>query len=95
MSNDYDDTWEEEELTERPRDRMVDLAKDELLGRFFPVEGKEVYYGRQLEVRLEKEYFHWITKKALDELAAQNAISREVVGSGDIRAHFYYPRRHR
>jgi hypothetical protein len=83
------------EKEERPRDRMVDVARDALQSLYFPLDGQNVYYGRQLEVLLERDFFHWITKKALNELVAEGKIgfSREPVGR--FVAHFYWPLRHR
>jgi hypothetical protein len=69
MSDDYDDFYEEE--PERPRDHAIDAARRVLLTKYFPVNGTGVYYGRQLEIWLEDQFFHWITKKALNELAAE------------------------
>jgi hypothetical protein len=80
---------------ERPRDRMVDVAKDALLTRYFPSDGQKVYYGRQLEVWLEREFFHWITKKALNELVAEGKIGFSPEATGRFIAHFYWPLRHR
>jgi hypothetical protein len=54
-----------------------------------------VYYGRQLEIWLEGRFFHWITKKALNELAGERKITMVVEEHGDITAHMYVPRRHR
>ena len=63
MSDDYEGDFEGPE--EKPRDRKVDEAKAELLVRYFPDGGHAVYYGRQLEIALEREFFHWITKKGV------------------------------
>jgi len=43
----FDDCGEDyEDRTERPRDSKVDEARAILLDRFFPVDGRKVYYGR-------------------------------------------------
>ncbi len=93
MSDDNDEP--DEERAERPRDSKVDEARRILMERFFPAEGRGVYYGRQLEVALEGEFFHWITKKALNELAAGRRINLAVEQTGTHQAHFYWPLRHR
>jgi hypothetical protein len=54
-------------VAERPRDPKVDEAKI-VLARLFSEEAAEVYDLRQIAVRLEKTFFHWITGKALPEL---------------------------
>jgi hypothetical protein len=76
-----------EEGEERPRDNKVDDAKAVLLPRFFPEDGRAVYYGRQLEIALERDFFHWITKKALNELAAERSIKFAVEETEHHRAH--------
>jgi hypothetical protein len=79
----------------RPRDHKIDDAKAVLMARFFPDDAQGVYYGRQLEIALENEFFHWITKKALNELAAEGKIKFNQERLDHHVAHFYSPRRHR
>jgi hypothetical protein len=62
---DYDDIDYTEPL--HPRDKQVDIAKDELKN-FFKEHAEEVFYLKQLEVRFENTYYHWITAKAINEL---------------------------
>jgi hypothetical protein len=62
---------------------------------YFPINGTEVYYGRQLEIFIERQFFHWITKKALNELVLESKIASAIEQAGYHKAHFYYPRRHR
>jgi hypothetical protein len=82
---DYDpDVLESEEV--RPRDRVVDEAKDELEG-FFATNSRSVYYQRQVQVIFEDKYFHWITAHALLELAEEGRIASESLllpGTGTI-----------
>src|SRR5262249_31262404 len=49
----------------------------------------------QLEVALEREFFHWITKKALNELAQEHRINFVAESTAHHKAHFYWPLRHR
>ena len=79
----------------RPRDRAIDEAKAVIVERFFRDDMRQVYYGRQIEVALENNYFHWITKRALNELAASREIIFETDESKRYSPHFYWPRRHR
>lgn len=88
--SDFSDTEE----PKRPRDRQIDSAKKVILERYLG-SGTNVFYARQIEIWLEKEFFHWITKRALNELAEEQAISSDVVQLQHHRAHFYYPLRHR
>ena len=97
--SDEDYEWEryiDEEVESRPRDSKVDEVKEVLLKDFLGRDaGEVVYYGRQLEVQLERTYFHWITKRGLNELKAEGAIAFTQKKLGDVTAHFYRPRRHR
>jgi hypothetical protein len=52
-------------------------------------------YGRQLEVRLERPFFHWVTSRALNELVQGGEISFSVEAMPLHRVHFYWPKRHR
>jgi hypothetical protein len=63
MSDDFDEyIFEEEEEVLRPRDSKIDEVKDLLMANYFPFDGTEVYYGQQLEILLERQFFHWIKK---------------------------------
>lgn len=73
---DYEPEIAEEE-EERPRDPVVDRAKEELR-KFFESEPAELCYQRQLQVMFEGTYFHWITARALSELAAEGHIASDV-----------------
>ena len=74
------DDWYEPEIEEhdqlRPRDPMVDKAK-EVLRAYFEKNNEWVFYKRQLEVLFEKDFFHWITDRALTELAAEGYIAAD------------------
>ncbi len=96
MSEDYDEyPYEEDEEVSRPRDAKVDEAKKVLMSNYFPEKGTGVYYARQLEIWLERTFFHWITKKALNELVKEDRIGFIAEKAGHHKAHFYYPLRHR
>lgn len=95
MSDDYDFGDYFDRPIERPRDSKVDEAKAVLLARFFPDGSQRVYYGRQLEVALERTFFHLITKKALNELAQEGSVKFVEEKTDRYEAHFYWPLRHR
>lgn len=79
----------------RPPDPKTAEAKTALLMRYFEA-GTAVYYQRQLEIWLEKEFFHWITARALGELRqTSRAVGHEVEELKAFTAHFYFPFRHR
>jgi hypothetical protein len=73
VSWDSDHDWRRD-FVELPRDGKIDDAKALLMERYFPPDGRTVYYGRQLEVALEP-IFHWITRCALNELTAERRIN--------------------
>jgi hypothetical protein len=90
---DYDPDVEQEES--RPRDPVVDQAKGDIR-TFFGQEYTSVFYKQQLEVIFEDRYFHWVTSRALSELAAEGhiAVEREILpGIGNIT--FYHATTHR
>lgn len=65
---DYDTDYEE-----LPRDPKTDEAKQRLI-EFFRQRPTDVFYLQQLKVRFEREFFHWITGRALGELVAEGRI---------------------
>jgi hypothetical protein len=92
---DYEpDIREDEEEDEGPSDPVVDIAKD-VIRAFFDEERTNVFYKQQLEVIFEGDFFHWVTSRALSELAAEGhiAVEREVLpGTGTIS--FYHATAH-
>lgn len=89
----------EGEFVHWPRDPRLDPAKADVM---VVIEGNAslVFYGRQIEVILEKKYFHWITHKALRELTRDGKITTEIrVTNSGNRLRLYwsaknrYPRR--
>jgi hypothetical protein len=75
-----------EEIIAQPRDSFVDLAKEDVK-KLFSKESESVFYQRQLQVIFEKEYFHWVTVRALSELVQEEILAAEVLplpGTGTI-----------
>lgn len=72
---DWNEDWGPGE--ERPRDTKIDEAKEAVLQKLFEPNPDEVFYGRQVAVLLEAEYFHWITMKALGELVDEGRLRRD------------------
>jgi hypothetical protein len=89
------DAWEEVEERGEFEDPVVDRAKDALRA-FFDRERLNVFYKQQLEVIFEGEFFHWVTSRALSELAADGEIAveaQQLPGIGIIT--FYRATTHR
>jgi hypothetical protein len=75
QEDDYDDfEMYPDEPPEPPRDEEIDRAKPTILKLY--ANGEEVFYGRQIEVFLEKRFFHWITNKAIRELIGAGKLPR-------------------
>jgi hypothetical protein len=75
----YDEDLEETgdpEEEERPPD-LVELEAVDALRVFFEANRKAVFSSRQVEVRFEDKYFHWITHRALKVLAEERHIRLE------------------
>jgi len=58
---------------EEPYDPVVEAALPEVK-EFFKQRSDEVFYLRQIEVRFEKKYYHWITRKAVYKLEEEGEI---------------------
>jgi hypothetical protein len=95
---DYEPDIGEEERG-RPRDPVVDQAKDAICN-FFDGERTSVFYKQQLEVIFEGDFYHWVTSRAVSDLAAEGYIveeTEELPGIGIIKlyhgtAHRYWRR---
>jgi hypothetical protein len=71
---------------ERARDPQLTLAKGDVRA-FFDANPAQVFYSRQVEVRLEDRYFHWITNRAIRELISDGEIKGDTFhlrSGGDI-----------
>jgi hypothetical protein len=79
-----------------PRDSAVDQAMVRLR-QHFDAAPKRVFYSRQIETALEREFFHWISSKALAEMSAAGEIQRipEQVGAQGNPVNFFANRKHR
>ena len=91
--DEYHDALEPDE-PERPRYRRIDEAKDVLLEGLFRAQPERVFYERQIQVLSERRFFHWITGRALGELAAEGRIGTALAPLiGPINVRFYWSTR--
>lgn len=75
MSTDeFDDDWGHEE--ERPPDPAERSATEELRA-FVEARRTEVFFARQIEVVHERNYFHWISNRALRTLRGLGVLAAE------------------
>ena len=73
---DYEEFDSEEDVAERPPDPRQISAREVLI-QFFEEHREQVFFSRQLEVRYERDYFHWITNRALRDLEAMGLVRSE------------------
>lgn len=86
--------YEHEIPVERTRDAAVDTAI-ERLRTFFEESPHRLFYSTQIETMLEREFFHWITGKALLELATAGRIRRVPTVVQQKTINFYAHPKHR
>ena len=91
---DYDDTADHVSEEKIPRDPKLDQAI-ERLRLFFDEHRERLFYSTQIETSLEREFFHWITGRALLEMGNAKEITRisEIVQGQPVN--FYANRKHR
>lgn len=82
------------EAEERPPDPAVEIAIGRLQA-FFEASPKQLFHSIRIQTALEREFFHWITGKALLELASSRAIQRSTVTIAGNPVNFYAHLRHR
>lgn len=94
---DWNEGFGEPPEPERPRDAAIDRAKEairEVVGE----RSGEVFYGRQLEIMLERDFYHWITGFAAGELVDEGALGSEKVElerGSNVRIKFIFAPTHR
>jgi len=84
MDDDADWEWDDSGQDPNPdpgqpnvvgaRDAVIDQAKT-ALAKFFEGEKNGVFYQRQLQIIFERDFFHWITARALSELVSDHVIA--------------------
>ena len=82
---DYDDYpgWDDEERGDDSYEQDVRKSLIEL----FHENQKKVFFSRQLEVRFENDYFHWVTNRAVRALITDGFIkqeTRKIKSGGEI-----------
>jgi len=89
---DYDRGRGDEDVP--PRDPAID-ATARRVRALFEASPEKLFYSTQIQTTLEREFFHWITGKALLELGNSRTLQRvqEVVRGNAVT--FYAHRRHR
>jgi len=97
MEFEYPDDWSDfdEGDIEFPYDSSVDEAKKAIL-ILIEADKDNIYYIQQIEVFLEKAFFHWITARAITELLNEGSLrSEEVELLGATRVKFVFHKSNR
>ena len=95
MDEGPDDYWEDTGDHRYESDRYKEDAK-ETIRSLFQESPDAVFYLRQLEVKLEKKFFHWVTARAVRELLEVGFLgTTEEALRGATRIHFLFRRAHR
>ncbi|MFC2170234.1 hypothetical protein ACFLRM_06710 [Acidobacteriota bacterium] len=70
-------------------DKYIDEAEEDILA-LYDSDRSSVYYARQLQVKLEKKYFHWITYKTLKYLGDLGKLEKKIRKQTEgTEIHFY------
>ncbi len=68
----------------KPKDTAEERARARLLAHFED-NADRVFYSRQLEILFEREYFHWVTNRAVRGLIAEGRILEQRVAYAALR----------
>jgi hypothetical protein len=71
--SDFDDDY----VDAPPSSDETQVEARDHLRQFFDKNREEVFFSRQIEVRNEGEYFHWITNRAIHDLEGEGSIRSE------------------
>lgn len=80
--------------SEAPRDAVIDEALPRVLN-IFEDSPARVFYSTQIETQLEREFFHWITNKALLEHGNAQRLQRMPAVVQNRTVNFYAHPKHR
>jgi len=91
MIDDYDFHEESEEYEQRVPDTYFKEAQAEIR-KLYEDNRESVFYLRQLQVKLEKKYFHWVTNNALTGLLKIGYLKDYKIekGTGTSRRYFIH-----
>lgn len=95
MTFDIDEYFDGDAEPALPNDPAVIRAADKLR-RFFEDHPEDVYYETQLCIFFEKDFFHWVTARALKELRENREIGSELQEKPpNVTLRFFFHRRNR
>lgn len=92
----YEPEFDEEPHRPGPDDDPAVQELEPQILALFESDPTQVYYETQLAVRFEKDFFHWVTVRALKDLRLRNRVSSELL---ELRPktpiRFYFHRKNR
>jgi len=91
-----DDYFYEDEAEEpkRPRDPVLDQAMARVQ-ELFNAEPDRLFHSTQIETTLEREFFHWITGRALLEIAQSGGVRKRTTTIAGKPVNFYANKKYR
>jgi len=87
----YEDDLEE---PERPRDPVLDQAITRV-HELFIAEPNRLFHSTQIETTLEREFFHWITGRALLEISQSGGVRKRTTTIAGKPVNFYANKKYR
>lgn len=97
MSDDFTDVGGSEFRPGERKGDPADRKAREALRAFFQENHSEVFFARRIEILFEKQFFHWITARALRSLCQAGEVATEVrlIPSTGGEIHLFWNRRYR
>jgi len=96
MADFYDDFVDEKYEEIWPEDAYQEKAEEDIK-KLYESDRKSVYYARQIWVKLEKKYYHWITSRAvkyLNDIGYLKLIIRERKEGAHINFYYHHSNRY-
>ena len=94
MADDEREWLSDEEI----EDAYVERAREDL-AEVINARPGDVFYERQLQVRFERRFYHWITSRALDQLAQDGAVASRTLAlafgesGGEVTLRFFFSKK--
>jgi hypothetical protein len=97
MANDFTGVGGSEYRPNERRGDPADRKAREALRAFFQENHSEVFFARQIEIFFEKQFFHWITARALRSLVGSGEVATAIrsIPSTGGEIHLFWNRRYR
>jgi hypothetical protein len=94
--------WDEfdNDAEDAPRNDEYESSARDALAELFDAQRQRVFFANQLAVQHERQFFHWVTSRAIDDLIGEGVVkteTRQLATGGEIKllwhkSHRYYKR---